>query len=139
MVHSDRPDVRAELVVRIRVDPAKVVYQPRPVRHRNVVLLKRFGDTAEALRRNLVVGERNSREWVDNNDCRAGRKQFREVSASHIRSRRALKVEGLSWNPLAVPQTIEERLILDDGSGGTGVDGVVDNLRLLVLEEISGT
>src|SRR5204862_3727816 len=109
------------------------------LRQSNVVLLKRFGDATDGVVRIIVVGERNSREWVDNNDCRAGRKQFREVSASHIRSRRALKVEGLSWNPLAVPQTIEERLILDDGSGGTGVDGVVDNLRLLVLEEISGT
>lgn len=99
--------------------------------------MKRRGNTTEALRRNLIVRERNAREWIDNNDSWAGGKQFREVADPHLVSRRALKIEGLSRNPLAVPQSIEKCLVLDDRPGGTGVNGVVDYLGFLVLEEIS--
>ena len=138
VIHSDRPDIRAELVVGIGMDPTEVVHQSGTVRPRNVALLKRRCDTAEALRRNLIVGERNVGERVDDNDRRAGGKQFREVSGSHLVSRRACKIEGLSRDPLAVPQAIEERLVFEDRSGGAEVHGMVEDLGLLILEEVSG-
>src|SRR5438128_12328247 len=105
------------------------------MRLREKPILRFYCHAVETFRWNHVVLEGRARQRISDDIVRTQGQQFGEVALPHVCRRHATQVEGVRGNALAIPQRVEEGLVLDNGTGAAEVEGVVDDLGLFRLEK----
>ena len=138
MVDASCDDIGVVLVAGIGMHPGEIVHQAAggaQVGEREILVLHLERSRTEPTGGDDVARKGRAGKRVENGDRPCQCQQLRKIAGALGRCGHVRAEEGMSRHALAVPQPVEERLVLDDGAGAAQIEGVIELAGLLFFEK----